>query len=229
MNTFIEANGEIYFIHRLSSYAKEGNLEAVRQLYYHQLGILADAAQGAVEGNQIEILLFCQKVGFTFRQDFLTTVKSRVGTCLDISDGLKKFFKEHSVDLPEETENNLEEEKEIPPESQHEIYCHEEHLKMGLSIGQSRDRLRRQAEFHREKWIPNIDLYKNDKNISLENAFDALISVHDQIQASHMINSHIGIPFDEISLEGLQKQLHEMKTTIEKVESLKKFKEYHPK
>ena len=62
-------------------------------------------------------------------------------------------------------------EKPFAQEDLTKITSHSENLEAGLSIGESRRRLIRQAEFHREPWLPNLPIYRNDLDTNLEESF----------------------------------------------------------
>ena len=72
MNSFIEINGEILFLHRLRHYAKQGRFEVVEKLYHERVGIMADAVEGAIEGGHLKILKFAKDVGYVFPGDIFT-------------------------------------------------------------------------------------------------------------------------------------------------------------
>lgn len=72
MNSFIEINGEILFLHRLRHYAKQGRFEVVQHFYQQRVGIMADAVEGAIEGGHLKILRFAKDVGFVSPRDILT-------------------------------------------------------------------------------------------------------------------------------------------------------------
>ena len=83
---------------------------------------------------------------------------------------MKDFLLSEKVEIIEDPEI-ASEENSYPQEDLTRITSHSENLQAGLSIGESRRRLIRQAEFHREPWLPNLPIYRNDLDTNLEESF----------------------------------------------------------
>ena len=89
---------------------------------------------------------------------------------MNLSDEMKDFLISENVEIKPDHED-LFEEKTYAQEDLTKITSHSENLEAGLSIGESRRRLIRQAEFHREPWLPNLPIYQNDLDTNLEESF----------------------------------------------------------
>lgn len=89
---------------------------------------------------------------------------------MNLSDEMKYFLLSEKVEIRQEPDV-ASEENGYAQEDLTRVTSHSENLEAGLSIGESRRRLIRQAEFHREPWLPNLPVYRNDLDTNLEESF----------------------------------------------------------